>query len=467
MIHRPILGSVPFSAGVPDLHHKAIGFWSRTLLCFSHTHCDPVSVHSFMQTLPLFLFAQVALSNAWPLRHPTQVKGPAGNSISNFGPHATAGTLAPITSTEVPYVHPAHVAQATGGVLNYLILTDLPPDITARLHDNPAGFEAGGTTFTFQTETTFTFDTTLGAFPTDTITSAAPPSQPPIPSSPATPSPPAPPPPPGPPAEPSPTPLPPSPLPPAPISSTFHRPSSGASTPKASQAASSTLSTTQRSGSTSAATTFTGSSSQLTPTSTTGNAFPQKTPEASSSTPFESTRSKHTSVLVGVLVSLLGIALVIAIAIQRYRRQSRGRHLRPRVFDGFREEPGAYIPPNGQESETTLDLTCEKDSLRLNSSRFQSDPSEKNQAHTEAHGYRSSNGPTLSRAPTFVSSNRPETPPASLRSTPASGTVAVRSTLIVTGHNPRIYWSYAFRTLCISTPKFETPLHYAPPSVAT
>ncbi|KAF7328161.1 hypothetical protein MVEN_02573600 [Mycena venus] len=138
------------------------------------------------------------------------------------------------------------------------------------------------------------------------------------------------------------------------------------------------------------------SSSQLTPPVT---AYTESTLAASSSTSFSG--FQHTSVLVGVLVPLLIIALVIAILI--YRCQRRGRRRRPRVFDGDWKDPIPDPPSKVPIPETLPDGVCEKDSQGWTNSDSISRSNDIILAS-------SSNGATLSRTPTFASSNWPDTP---------------------------------------------------------
>ncbi|KAJ6545409.1 hypothetical protein B0H19DRAFT_1307962 [Mycena capillaripes] len=134
-----------------------------------------------------------------------------------------------------------------------------------------------------------------------------------------------------------------------------------------------------------------------------------------------STGSKHTSVLVGVLIPLLILLLVVAIIIhRRRRRRCRHRRRRPhRVFDAQSTDVAT--------SETLRDATSNKrDALQgRNNPDVQVAPSEKNSAPqsepsftqtdpyettTPRNEYSLSRAPFVSRAPTFISGDWPETP---------------------------------------------------------
>ncbi|KAJ7911834.1 hypothetical protein B0H13DRAFT_2479741 [Mycena leptocephala] len=130
----------------------------------------------------------------------------------------------------------------------------------------------------------------------------------------------------------------------------------------------------------------------------------------------DSTRSKHTSVLVGALVPVLIIVLVAAIIIYRCRRRPH------RVYKGGEREGEADLQAELAASETLRDVSRDERESQGGNSTSQLVLSEKNPAQfyrggsynvprpNDIYSVSPRNGQTLSRAPTFASSDWPGTP---------------------------------------------------------
>ncbi|KAJ7787828.1 hypothetical protein B0H14DRAFT_2628972 [Mycena olivaceomarginata] len=153
--------------------------------------------------------------------------------------------------------------------------------------------------------------------------------------------------------------------------------------------------------------------------STTGIPSPSSpAPDTSPANPSTSTisaakGSKHTSVLVGVLVSLLIILIITAILIHRWRRRRRRLHSH-RVFDAAEADSHVTL------RDATSNMDSRDNLLGPNNSDVRpSGQSEKNVTSqsrpqfTQTDPYDTTpneNGYSLSRAPTFVSGDWPATP---------------------------------------------------------
>ncbi|KAJ7255912.1 hypothetical protein C8J57DRAFT_1344748 [Mycena rebaudengoi] len=329
-----------------------------------------------MRALLLILLSVLGFANAGILRHQAEVVDVSQVTVSGLSlSDATDSTAAAVLSTQVPVS--VHAPQSTRGLLNYRILTDIPTDnLPSTLLPPDARFRGG-----FGSGGFGGFGGGFGGFPDGggTFVTQAEAAQ-----------------------EPSPTPAPATPAPATqapttPARTPAPKSSNGASSVKASQVTN-TSSTAQNlsAGFSLHRPSSARLSSQITHTPATAN--PENTLGTSSSK--SSTKSTHTSVIIGILVPFLSVTLVIAILIHRRCRQRRRSTW---VFYGLGKDRTPNPPPQNSTSETSTlsDAVCEKDTQSQNAANSRS-----NNILLAS----SSNGPPLFRTSTFASSNWPDTP---------------------------------------------------------
>ncbi|KAJ6545460.1 hypothetical protein B0H19DRAFT_1380092 [Mycena capillaripes] len=394
-------------------------FYEKPALCSCAVENLSASFHSFIMRILLLTFftGQLALSSAGLLKY-RNISQDAGK---DFVPSASSVSPPEATFTQLAgtQISPVHETPSNDRISadNFAVSRTVLPvaramgtaafGTTTGIFARAGGF--GGLGSSSDTSTFSASNTITDPPPFFSASSASSTSQPTHPLPP----PPQPPPPPSPPPRSTQSTTHPPPAPP-PTPSSHPTPVSSASQSLLSQLASSRSSPVQIVGSIviGSTTTNAGLPSASSPTSSTSPGNPIS---SSPSTISASTGSKHTWVLVGVLIPVLIILLVAAIIIHRRRR----RHPH-RAFDTAEADSQAT---DVAASETLRDATSDKDSRNelqaRNNSDVQAAPSEKNSApepglqfiHADPYDNPTPrNRYSLSRAPTFVSGDWPGTP---------------------------------------------------------